>query len=582
MANAIDKVVNVQISIEDAGVAQAGFGTPLILGPHCVFSERARTYTDPADMLADGFAETDAEYRAALAFFSQDPPPSQAIVGRKKVDKCVVGVTSTDNLTDYEITIKGVDVSYTSSATATEQEIIEGLETAIGLEAGLTSKVTATAIEVKSDGSTTLTWLLYIDDTESGSDGLLISDLTGLSVGNPLAVRRFVIGSNADGAYSLTFTINGVANVVTYTASSKTKAQITEALVAAINVCFAGIASPDLSASLGDWVAGFVDPSSDGVFWLLDIDNGATNGAYVTATTANITETDLSGETWSAAIDAVEDYDASWYPIGITSRKVADQLAVAAKIQPMVKVFGTAFPDTYAKTVAPASDTTSLPAQLKTLGYTRTFSIFNALAHGNGGTITNGGDPFIEFGWMGECLTTDLDNETLTWAYKNIIGATADNITATQITNLIGDPTLGSGGKNTNIYTSILGDSVTRLGKVASGEHIDVIIGRDWLATRMYENIWGVMKSVKKIPFTSGGIALIVNQILKTLKLGIATNFLDFDPDLGPSGVRVTYPSIDAISASDKSARILSGIKFQAKVAGAIHVVKITGTIVVS
>ena len=134
----LSDIVAVTISLETAGITQAGFGTPLILSPRPVWIERVRTYSDLTSMVADGFTSFTPEYRAAAAIFSQSPRPESLKVGR-----CANAPTQryavtpvVANSTVYTLTITGPDgvphdVSYTSDSTATASEINVGLKAGI-------------------------------------------------------------------------------------------------------------------------------------------------------------------------------------------------------------------------------------------------------------------------------------------------------------------------------------------------------------------------------------------------------------------------------------------------------------------
>ncbi len=82
MASPISDIVDVQISIQDQAVTQAGFGIPLILGPNAVFAERVREYGSLVDVAVD-FAVTDAEFLASQAVFAQTPSPRTLKIGRQ-------------------------------------------------------------------------------------------------------------------------------------------------------------------------------------------------------------------------------------------------------------------------------------------------------------------------------------------------------------------------------------------------------------------------------------------------------------------------------------------------------------------
>ena len=79
----LQTIVNVQITRATAALSRVGFGTPLLLTAHEVAIPAARLYTDPADMLTDGFVATDPTYLMALALTGQELNVTQWVVGKR-------------------------------------------------------------------------------------------------------------------------------------------------------------------------------------------------------------------------------------------------------------------------------------------------------------------------------------------------------------------------------------------------------------------------------------------------------------------------------------------------------------------
>ena len=65
MAN-LDRVVNVQISLNTTGISVEGFNTMLAVGAHAHSLARVETYTSASDMITAGFSDTDPLYLAAV------------------------------------------------------------------------------------------------------------------------------------------------------------------------------------------------------------------------------------------------------------------------------------------------------------------------------------------------------------------------------------------------------------------------------------------------------------------------------------------------------------------------------------
>lgn len=88
MAN-LDRIVNVQISLNTTGISKEGFSTLLVVGTHSHSTARVLSYTSVDDMITDGFSATDAIYLAVADAFSQTPRPSVVKVGRRVASETI-------------------------------------------------------------------------------------------------------------------------------------------------------------------------------------------------------------------------------------------------------------------------------------------------------------------------------------------------------------------------------------------------------------------------------------------------------------------------------------------------------------
>lgn len=77
-------IINVIVNLSPVSTIAAGFNIGLIVGKSTVISAATRTkiYASAAEMIEDGFAITDPEYKAAVIYFSQSPKPTKLVVGR--------------------------------------------------------------------------------------------------------------------------------------------------------------------------------------------------------------------------------------------------------------------------------------------------------------------------------------------------------------------------------------------------------------------------------------------------------------------------------------------------------------------
>lgn len=145
----IESIVRVLITKGTKQVPLAGFGIPLVMGSSNRFVDLVRYYTDPADMLDDGFLISDPEYIHAVEFMSQSVQPEQFGVGKYTAPVAQIDtITPTAvNSTLYKVTIDGVDYSYTSDSSATVSEIVAGLIALINADS---------AVAAIASGSSTL------------------------------------------------------------------------------------------------------------------------------------------------------------------------------------------------------------------------------------------------------------------------------------------------------------------------------------------------------------------------------------------------------------------------------------------
>lgn len=189
---------------------------------------------------------------------------------------------------------------------------------------------------------------------------------------------------------------------------------------------------------------------------------------------------------------------------------------------------------------------------------------------------------YPEAAWMGRCFTMDPGSET--WALKNLPGITPVKLNATQRQNVY--------KKNGNLYdqialnTYLIGAASDGLqaqgGKVVSGEWIDVVRFRDWLTDYIQKSMSSLMIRQKKVPYTNGGIALLVNSLRASLRQGqivggIAPDEVDSEGNTVP-GFIIQYPNAADVPFDQKAQRVLN-MSFTALLAGAIQLVKINGNL---
>jgi len=306
-------------------------------------------------------------------------------------------------------------------------------------------------------------------------------------------------------------------------------------------------------------VSGFSTSGYNGAFTVTTIidDNNIryTAAGALAATPAVGSGSMVLSETWSNAIQKIYDYNSDWYCAHLSSNVEADILSAAGKIETLKRLLIVRTSDVDCKDSA---DTGSVIYQLKALGYDRTAIIWNA------NTTTN----FIDAAWAGRFLPMTPGSEN--WANKSLVGVSADDLASGESSGILAN--------NGNTYEVFAGRSITRLGKVVSGEYIDIIRGADWLKARLQENIFALLYNSDKVPMEDAGGDMVENAMREIFQQAVTNGFIAKDAD-GKGLFTITVPSVVDVPSADRINRLLSGITFTGTLAGAINKLGIAGTL---
>ena len=265
-------------------------------------------------------------------------------------------------------------------------------------------------------------------------------------------------------------------------------------------------------------------------------------------------------ETISAALDRANG-EVDFYGIHLTSFKDADDVTGAVEwAESHDKLFGCEYADMES---CPVSD----------FSYYRSFGIFSGSADGYGAEEQPEENQYAALALMAKCFGYDPGSET--WHLKELKGIIPSALSQTDKDNLA--------ETNINTFLRYAGSNVTIGGYTLAGEWIDVIRFRDWLKLNMQENVFRIMKNNIKVPFLDAGIGLIEGAMEATLANGqviggIAPTQYDSDYNEIP-GYTVTVPRAADLTEEERKARKLTGCRYTARLAGAIHLVEISGTL---
>mgnify|MGYP002716266504 CR=1 FL=1 len=343
----------------------------------------------------------------------------------------------------------------------------------------------------------------------------------------------------ANAEYSLTI---GTTPISVTAAANPTKATIATQLAAAINTAAAGVTATAVGDSVD--LTYSAAPVAITNFGRIDW------GTITPAATAGVVAADLS---------AMAAADPSWYVLHMVERTKQRVLDAAAWTEAQEKLFITASNEAGILVQATTTDTGSA---LKP--YFRTIWMY----HGKADT------EFADVAWAGRVLPLQPGSET--WAIKQLAGVTADNLTPTQSLTV-----MSKGGNTFERFAETI--AITRPGKVAAGEWIDTIRFRDWLRSTIQTNMVNlVVNRPGKIPYTDGGLQMLAANLQQSLREGqrvggIAPDEVDSNNNSVP-GFTISVPRRSDVPANVVASRI-AYLSFTGRLAGAIHVVEISGSL---
>lgn len=368
----------------------------------------------------------------------------------------------------------------------------------------------------------------------------------------PLQVLNLTCTSATAGdTYAAVFVDNaGTSHTLTYTSTGvpATDAAAIATLITAFALSGCTVTHSSAVITLTQTAGHLVDvqgPAGTGV------GPGGINGTGV----HNFTLADVTADPGLAAdLAAILAADGTgWYGFGLESNSPAESLIAAAFAESNKRTFSCNVSDTLCGTAT----TGHVGASLKALSYAHTHILFSQTKLLS----------FSGLGIMGNRFPSNPGSDT--WDLKTILGVPVDALSETQTTNLA--------ATNMNWYQTIASINVTQNGVCPGGEYMDVVRFIDWLNSNIQIDVFQLLVSLPKVPYTDIGIDMIANCVKNRLKIGASKLFGGID---GARPIIVTAPTADSVDAGSRAARILPGIAWSAFLSGAIQTVNpITGSL---
>jgi hypothetical protein len=255
----------------------------------------------------------------------------------------------------------------------------------------------------------------------------------------------------------------------------------------------------------------------------------------------------------AADLAAIADADNAWYGLAIAPESRVYVEAAAAYAQTNKKYFQAKTADWNAADATVTSG--DLGTELVGLSYTYTAPIFhNYIA----------GTEWIDAALLGSTLSYEPGSATQFG--KTLRGITADKLTAGQIAGLK--------AKRISRYMSQGGLAIVYEGRTPSKRFIDVTRFVDWQAITLQLAVFDVLTKSPKAPYEESGMTQIEGAMRTALTQGQTVGGLAKDTDIS-----ITIPPVTSQTTADRAERQVKNIKWSARLAGALHGVKISGTL---
>jgi hypothetical protein len=546
----ISDIVDVVITRDSRNPTRKGFGTPLILAYHTAWLDRVRTYSDPADMLSDGFTANDAAYLDALSLCAQSPRVKEFKVGRRAgaPTQSLRLTPSTPVATEvYSFEVDGVEFEIIADATPAIAEITAAFALLINADPdAIIASGVASTVGVQNITGVALNGIRG-DDVFAPARNLTI---TLNAHADWDATTIVVTGKDANGLEQTEgFLVpNGGGTVLVGT---KLFTQVSNVMIPAQS----GVNGTLLMGVGTNFGTDLAITAVDGTTHLDVTANVAGKWFAYTDLTSNLSVEDRTtepGTTLAADLAAVVAADKDWYALTIAdAQSEAQILAAAAVIETYERIY---VAHTFDSNV-PTSASDDVATAVKNLSRLNTTVFYSRNGHG----------AFPDAAILGKMLP--LDPGSAQWQYKELSGVPVDSISETQSAFL--------DAKLCTYYQTVEGLNVTIGGKTAAGEWIDIVQSIHYLLARLREAAFAQLASVPKVPFTNGGIDLIVGRVRGVLQAAAQPprNILD------PETITVEAPTLAEIDPADRAARFLPDVIFDARTQGAIVKTRIRGTL---
>ena len=571
-----DAGIEVQITAETASVEQATFDSLAFVQPMALIADRIKHYTS-LEAVALDYNSNDQPYRAASTFYSQNPTPTNYYVIQSQQGAAPLQAVGTNTIAGTV----GATGNYVFTIDTTEYTV-PNLSAGAGAVSAVGSYDLSGAANATGDGDTILDidGTDYIVTSNAGDTGTAIADLMVVQINAGITHTAV----NLNGVITITAVTGGVAgNAVVFTDESTD----TTMTGVALNPTGGQDAIPAddqdfIASELANAINAGITHTASAVAGVVTITaraGGIAGNNFVFGTTsepAGVTSTIVQpsggadatiGESITDTLNAALAINSDFYAVALNSAYRDDVTQIEAGAQWAEGNERMLWNTTNDPATTDGTVTTDIASHLKGLALSRTVTVYSADS-----------SYFPEIAAFSILATTDFrgTNTLKTLKFKEAAGIPFENITGAQLAVLQ--------DKNANVIHHTNGRNVFNDGATANSGWSDQVHGTDALAEEIRIRVYSqFVRTSSKIPYTEAGMASIKSEVegalLQYVQNGFLAGAIDEDGNALPAYTISSLP-VSQVSTNQKAQRVAPTIEFTARLAGAVHEVLITGTLV--
>lgn len=571
-------------------------------------TNKIASYETLAEVGTAGFGTDSEVYKAAAAYFGQNPSPPQISVGRwaNSHDPSEIFSGTPDPIATIAASstrlVSGDQPAAATTLTVPSTPAIVGIggnTNSVSPSTGAASTAVATiasdlqtAFRAESfDGAADIT--VTIEGTGANSRFVItvpagVSIRAGGLTGNLATLLGFLGSDNPRYEAPFTMSVDGTSatvNVLLSAATGGTLLTAQSAVATAVQTAL-GTATPTgfstLTVTYNATQTRFElgDGTTSGNVRTLTAPTGALANAMGLSLDdgATVREGDDGDETAAEFFADVGTVSNDWYWV-ILERPIFDNLNWAEDFSRAVQSTRKQLILDYVNSTIPAA---SAPiGLLAARGRSRTSIIWSATADYKAAALA------------GQFAGRDLSrsNTAVTAKFRTLTGRDIDSLTPAQITVL--------NNQHINYYTEFGGTAILAEGvSTADGQFIETQHWVDWFAQEAQTRIFSLLQSTSRVPQTAAGIALLIDRVEDVCHLGIgnggiapgilsqsvtnavrtATSNPSFDGELG-NGYLIYVSPLSSLSESQRAAGNVPPVRVWLKGSGAVHFVELDLTL---